>query len=99
MPEPIIHELKLDPRWFDAVSSGAKPFEVRKDDRPYAVGDVLVLREWEGPGVFYNGTPIAAVYTGRTIRRTVTFTLRHADFEGVAEGYAVLGIKEARTDD
>lgn len=43
----MTHELKTWPEFFRAVQSGAKPFEVRKDDRPYAVGDVLQLLEFE----------------------------------------------------
>lgn len=41
------HELKTWPRYFDAVKRGDKSFEVRRDDRGYAVGDTLVLREFE----------------------------------------------------
>jgi len=40
------HNLKCWPGPFAAVASGLKTFEVRKDDRPYAVGDTLLLRAW-----------------------------------------------------
>lgn len=94
-----VHDLKVDARWFPDVLSGKKPFELRKDDRGYQVGDVLVLREWDrerggvvdGP----SGWPelsLATFYTGRTCRRTVTCILRHEDFEGIAPGYAALGL-------
>jgi Domain of unknown function (DUF3850) len=42
----LAHDLKTWPRFFEAVASGAKPFEWRKDDRDYRVGDILNLREW-----------------------------------------------------
>ena len=42
-----IHELKIWPQYFDAIASGIKTFEVRKDDRGFAVGDTLVLKEWK----------------------------------------------------
>ena len=41
------HVLKIWTEYFEAVSSGAKTVELRNDDRGYAVGDTLVLREWQ----------------------------------------------------
>lgn len=43
------HECKILRMHFRDQVSGVKRFEVRVDDRnpPYAVGDELVLREWE----------------------------------------------------
>ena len=38
------HDLKIWPEFFDAVASGAKPFDLRKNDRNYHVGDTLLLR-------------------------------------------------------
>jgi hypothetical protein len=37
------HNLKIEPRWLDAVKSGAKKVEIRKADRPFKVGDELVV--------------------------------------------------------
>lgn len=57
-----IHELKIWPEFFDAVDSGKKKFDVRKNDRGFKEGDVLVLREFEpcencaGIGSFRNGS-------------------------------------------
>lgn len=39
------HELKTVQPHFAHVQSGAKRAEIRRDDRGFAVGDVLVLRE------------------------------------------------------
>lgn len=33
--EPTIHELKILPEYFEAVVSGDKRFEIRKNDRNY----------------------------------------------------------------
>ncbi|WP_032470160.1 DUF3850 domain-containing protein [Vibrio metoecus] len=37
------HTLKIEPRYLDAVLSGLKTFEIRKNDRDYCVGDTFVL--------------------------------------------------------
>ncbi len=42
-----VHALKCWPEPFAAVRDGRKRFEFRKDDRGFAVGDVLELKEWE----------------------------------------------------
>jgi hypothetical protein len=46
----VIHTLKTWPGPFAAVLDGTKTHEIRVVDRPYAVGDVLHLQEWQrGP--------------------------------------------------
>ncbi len=61
---PQRHELKAWPAYFEAVKSGVKTFEVRKNDRGYQVGDDLVLNEW---------SPDKGGYTGRKIHRMITY--------------------------
>jgi hypothetical protein len=88
-----VHDLKIWPVYFDALADGRKTFEYRRNDRDYAVGDVLHLREWE-PLAESNGE--CGAYTGRTMARRVTYM--HAtgrDFvvmaltRGEASGYSV----------
>ena len=81
----VEHELKCWPEYFGAVLSGAKPFEVRKDDRDYRTGDTLWLREWDCdmPG---RGNYL----TGRQCRRRVTFIMRHPPF--VPDGFCIMGL-------
>lgn len=38
------HELKLDVKYFDKVKNGTKNFEIRKNDRDFKVGDILILK-------------------------------------------------------
>ena len=42
-----IHALKCWPEYFAALKSGKKPWEFRKNDRDYKVGDVLMIRCWD----------------------------------------------------
>lgn len=77
---PIAHVLKLRTDYFNAVADGSKPFEVRKTDRHFEVGQYLQLDEVQHDGW----------YTGRCLYVRVTYVL--VDFEGLKDGYAVLGI-------
>jgi hypothetical protein len=77
----MIHDLKTWPEYYGAVVRGEKPFEVRKDDRGFKVGDTLHLREYD---------PVFKEYTGRTTLRRVTYML--ADFVALEPGYCVLGL-------
>lgn len=76
----MIHELKTWPEYFEAVYNGLKTFEVRKDDRNFQVGDILILREW---------LPSRESYTGRKTYVKVTYTLRDTRF--VKDGHVVMG--------
>ena len=80
--DPIEHDLKCQPPFFEAVRCGDKPFEVRKDDRDYRVGDTLILREWR---LDWKD------YTGRMVRKRVTYKLAGGAF-GVEAGTVVLGL-------
>ena len=42
-----VHDLKTWPEYFEAVKSGAKRFEIRRNDRAFLVGDVLHLIEFD----------------------------------------------------
>ncbi len=59
-----IHELKVWPEFYNAVVSGDKTFELRRNDRPggYCVGDRLILKEWK-LGVGFTGREAAVEVT------------------------------------
>lgn len=77
--------LKTWPKFFDAVSKGTKTFELRRDDRSYAVGDIVDLREWD---------PETEQYTGRAAIRDVVYVLRASDITmpGLLPGFVILGL-------
>lgn len=51
----MIHELKILTKYFQDVISGRKTFEVRKYDRPFHVGDLLALNEFDEKNKCYTG--------------------------------------------
>lgn len=79
----MTHDLKIWPEFFQPVVTGVKTFEVRRDDRTYAQGDTLRLREFE---------PTQG-YTGREVSRAVTYVLR--DYSaGLRDGFVCLALGE-----
>lgn len=75
------HELKIYPKYFEAVVSGKKKFEVRKNDRKFCAGDELILKEWDN-----------IEYSGREVKAKVIY-LMDDTFIGIQPGYVVMGIE------
>lgn len=82
---PIRHELKTWPEAFGDLLTRARSFEVRKDDRGYAVGDELYLREWN---------PKTSKYSGRFMMAIVTYILKGGRW-GIEDGYVVMSIRRS----
>lgn len=80
-----IHHLKTWPEFFQAVRSGAKTFEARKDDRGFQVGDTLVLEEYEPDGL--------GRHTGEQETRVVTYILR--GHGSLTPNFCILGFSSA----
>lgn len=57
------HELKTWPEYFTNVADGKKTFEIRENDRDFAVGDHLLLREWEPDTQLYSGRSCEVLVT------------------------------------
>lgn len=79
----LTHRLKCWPEYFQALESGDKKFELRKNDRPFGVGDKLILQE-------YN--PNTGEYTGRCIDFTISYILRNAPEFGLHPEYCILSL-------
>lgn len=76
------HKLKTVAPHFEHVLSGVKRAEIRRDDRGFAVGDVLVLCEYD---------PASDTYSGRKLEVRVTHIL--AEFEGLAPGFVAISFE------
>lgn len=78
----MIHDLKIEPRYFEAVINNRKTFEIRKNDRDYREGDYLALNELTDSG---------DQYTGRSILVRVKYIV--SDYRFCREGYVVMGFE------
>lgn len=76
-----VHELKIGPKFFEAVKDGRKKFEIRKNDRDYKVGDILVLLEYDK---YYEA------FTGEKTTVEISYMTDYAQ----QSNYVVLGIEE-----
>lgn len=74
----MVHALKTEKEFFEQTAADKKRFEVRKNDRPYEVGDYIALNEWEN-----------SKYTGRMILCCITYILNDDTF--CKKDYVILG--------
>lgn len=81
------HDLKIYPRFFEPVLTGEKKAELRRDDRGYAVGDILNLKEWDPSGIG------PGFYTGREIKVRVTHIIDGSVSMGMFHDMRVLSIE------
>ena len=88
------HELKTWPEMFQAVLAGIKTHEIRKNDRPYAVGDVLHLQEFD-PTPCRNCS--VGMYTGATLDAEVTFITAGGEW-GIPDDLCVMSIRDMSHD-
>lgn len=79
--ETKMHNVKIGATFFEDVRTGRKTFELRKNDRGYRKGDMIALHEYK------DGSE-----TGRSITKKIVYMLE--DFEGLKDGYCILGLGE-----
>lgn len=79
----MIHELKTEAIYFDAIVDKRKTFELRRNDRNFQIGHILHLRKL---------TSDCQYYTGEECLVKVTYMLSGGKF-GLEEGYCIMGIE------
>lgn len=84
------HRLKTWPVFFHDVATGAKTFEIRKRDRNYCAGDLLILEEYD-PNL---NTP--SKYTGERIAVRVTYAVVLDGIPGIPDGFIGMSIEHCR---
>lgn len=92
---PRTHKLKTQHDYWEAVLSGDKRFEVRKNDRGFQSGDIVILEKLK-PGIYaeyeydhgdqngFNRKPLALTFR-------IGWMLTGGQF-GVEPGYVVFGL-------
>jgi hypothetical protein len=68
----MVIEKKAIPELFEKVWTGEKTFDARLDRFKCKPEDILLLREWD---------PKKEKYTGRELKKRVTFVLKSKDLE------------------
>ena len=81
------HELKTWPSFFEAVKSGRKRFELRRNDRDFEAGDKLILKEYDP-----SKSATCLKYTGRALECDVPYVLRGGEF-GLDPGHCVMSFQ------
>lgn len=94
------HTLKTIDICWDAVASGEKTFEVRKNDRFFQRGDTVVLRKIEGPAGLIPGAVVTApdggMFSTCDLTRRIGWILQGGQF-GIELGYIVFSLEPDST--
>lgn len=88
-----VHKLKTWPAYFDAVKSGAKTFEVRRDDRGFQRGDTVVLQRFDPSGDIWHQYSFPDQLETLTFR--IGWILTGGQF-GIEGGYIVFSLEDPR---
>lgn len=89
------HNLKLDAKYFRSVKDGRKSFEIRKNDRDYKEGDLLLLRRYKHGQYGINSYSMINSFSESTEEEadTITAVITYVTNYAQQDGYVVLGIK------
>lgn len=81
------HALKVWPSYFESILDGSKTFELRShEDREFAVGDLLYLREY---------STASESYTGREIVRRISHILRGpTEWGALHDTHSILSLQD-----
>jgi hypothetical protein len=91
------HVLKTWGRYWDRVASGEKTFEVRRDDRGFQKGDILVLRRTEDDTPYQCSPGADGRFSYRDLRKRVAWILTGGQF-GIEPGYVVMALADEAKD-
>jgi len=83
----ILHELKTHSGPFNDLWQGRKSFELRKNDRGFGQGDVLLLREYDPPHADAD-----CGYSGRALIALVVHLIEGPRY-GLQDGFVCMSVK------
>lgn len=70
-----VHFLKLDSKYIEAIENGTKSFEIRKNDRNFKTGDIIIFTDANGKVIFSY------------FWHTITYILADVPRYGLKKGY------------
>lgn len=76
-----VHELKCVPEFYEGLEDGTKTFEIRRNDRDFHTGDVLIIRKFN--------KLLESTEFGSELIFKVTYVTTFMQ----TEGFVVMGIK------
>lgn len=79
-----IHHLKVLTKYYNDLKNGNKTFEIRKNDRDFRTGDILVLSEYDLETKEYTAS--------KNLYFKVTYILNNTTY--LQKGYVCMGIRE-----
>lgn len=85
------HTLKTIDYCWDAVESGEKTFEIRRNDRGYQRGDIVCLEKIDDRGN-YVADPAQGSFSRRKIERKIGFMLIGGQF-GIAADHVLFSLE------
>ena len=103
----MIHVKKVLPEYFEALRTGRKRFELRKEEEgeePFSAGDFLALNEWDPEGgaqLFQEDRLIASAghYTGRCLLFEILYVLRGHELQLTGTVILSLSLRPLSPDD
>ncbi len=83
-----LHDLKVHEQYYRSLITGEKKFEIRKNDRGFRDGDMLLLREYDSD---------TGEYTGRKMCGEITYMFP-GGIMGIDKNYCVLSLSKIWTE-
>lgn len=87
------HVLKTWGRYWDSVASGEKNFEVRRDDRGFQKGDIVILRKTEDEAPYRYDPKPGTRFEYQDLRKRIAWILTGGQF-GIEPGYVVMALTD-----
>jgi hypothetical protein len=88
----MVHELKTWDMFMMDIATGKKTFELRKNDRDFNEGDVLLLQGGDLGGAGMTDHDLTWIPNGKVIEAEVMYVLTGGRF-GLKSDYCIMSIK------
>jgi len=86
------HKLKTWPNYFEMMEKGIKTFEIRKNDRHYQTGDMLILKEYCPNTEQYTGQALAYEILSVISIKAVFSNVWNIDLPSEIEDFVIMSL-------